>query len=160
VADIRVYGVCNSAKFYRIERNIELKYRLQPDAHTMTTILLVEDEVLLREGVQEMLEVHGYKVIGAGDGQEALEWLDQVTVNLIITDLVMPGMNGVDFVKTVREKFPQLPIIVASGSPGSVVRRLGIESIHVPGATASIGKPFKTADLIAMVQHSLAQTAA
>lgn len=122
----------------------------------MTTILLVEDEVLLREGVQEMLEVHGYKVIGAGDGQEALEWLDQVAVNLIITDLVMPGMNGVDFVKSVREKFPRLPIIVASGSPGSVVRRLGIESIHVPGATASIGKPFKTAELIAMVQQAMA----
>ena len=85
----------------------------------MTTILLVEDEVLLREGVQEMLEVHGYKVIGAGDGQEALEWLDQVAVNLIITDLVMPGMNGVDFVKSVREKFPRLPIIVASGSPAA-----------------------------------------
>jgi CheY-like chemotaxis protein len=121
----------------------------------MTTILLVEDEVLLREGVQEILEVHGYKVIGAGDGQEALEWLDQVSVQLIITDLVMPGMNGVDFIHKVRQKFPILPIIVASGSPGSVVRRLGIESIHVPGATASIGKPFKTSELIAMVQSAL-----
>lgn len=42
----------------------------------MRTILLVEDETLLREGVQEILEAHGYKVIGAGDGLEALEWLD------------------------------------------------------------------------------------
>ena len=82
-----------------------------------------------------------------------------MAVNLIITDLVMPGMNGVDFVKLVREKFPRLPIIVASGSPGSVVRRLGIDSIHVPGATASIGKPFKTAELIAMVQQAMADAA-
>jgi CheY-like chemotaxis protein len=142
--------------FYKFSVDIELKSSSSLIAQTMTTILLVEDEVLLREGVQEMLEVHGYKVIGAGDGQEALEWLDQVAVNLIITDLVMPGMNGVDFVKLVREKFPSLPIIVASGSPGSVVRRLGIETIHVPGATASIGKPFKTVELIAMVQQALA----
>jgi hypothetical protein len=62
---------------------------------SMKAILLVEDELLLREGVQENLEVHGYTVIGAGDGKEALEWLDQTEISLIITDLVMPNMNGV-----------------------------------------------------------------
>lgn len=126
----------------------------------MSTILLVEDEVLLREGVQEILEVHGYKVIGAGDGVEALEWLEQVPVTLVISDLVMPNMNGVDFVQQVREKFPVLPIIVASGSPGAVMTRLGIESIHVPGATASIMKPFKTPELIGLIQQLLGDAAA
>lgn len=122
----------------------------------MPTILLVEDEDLLREGVQEMLEAHDYKVIGAADGVEALEWLDQVTVALIITDLVMPNMNGVDFVERVRTRYPELPIIVASGSPGSVMKRLGINTIHVEGATASIMKPFKMAELIALIQRVLA----
>lgn len=125
-----------------------------------STILLVEDELLLREGVQEVLEVHGYKVIGAGDGLEALEWLEQVNVGLIISDLVMPNMNGVDFVQQVRLKFPELPVIVASGSPGSVMKRLGIESIHVPGATACIMKPFKNAELVALVKQVLADAAA
>lgn len=122
----------------------------------MSTILLVEDEVLLREGVQEMLEVHGYKVIGAGDGHEALEWLDQVSVDLVISDLVMPNMNGVDFIEQLRAKHPGLPIIVASGSTGSVMKRMGVESILVPGATASIMKPFKTAALVELVQQVLA----
>lgn len=125
-----------------------------------STVLLVEDEVLLREGVQEVLEVHGYKVIGAGDGLEALEWLQQVSVSLIISDLVMPNMNGVDFVQKVRLKFPDLPIIVASGSPGTVMKRLGIESIRVPGATACIMKPFKSADLMQLVEQVLADAAA
>lgn len=125
----------------------------------MSTILLVEDEVLLREGVQEMLEFHGHHVIGAGDGMEALEWLEQVPVTLIISDLVMPNINGVDFVEKVRQKFPDLPIIVASGSPGSVMNRLGIDSIHIPGATASILKPFKSADLIELVNKVLADRA-
>ncbi len=125
-----------------------------PSLH-MSTILLVEDEVLLREGVQEILEVHGFKVIGAADGVEALEWLDQTPVSLIITDLVMPNMNGVAFVEKVREKHPHLPIVVASGSPGVVMTRLGIESIHIPGATASIMKPFKTSELIALVEQCL-----
>jgi CheY-like chemotaxis protein len=119
----------------------------------MTTILLVEDEVLLREGVQETLEVFGYTVIGAADGVEALDWLEQTPVSLIITDLVMPNMNGVAFIEQVRVKFPSLPIIVASGSPDSVTRRLGIESIHVPGATACITKPFKSKDLVALVEE-------
>ncbi|WP_295523602.1 response regulator, partial [Limnohabitans sp. Rim8] len=118
----------------------------------MTTILLVEDEVLLREGVQETLEVFGYTVIGAADGVEALDWLEQTPVSLIITDLVMPNMNGVAFIEQVRVKFPSLPIIVASGSPDSVTRRLGIDSIHVPGATACITKPFKSKDLVALVE--------
>jgi CheY-like chemotaxis protein len=95
----------------------------------MTTILLVEDEVLLREGVQETLEVYGYTVIGAGDGIEALDWLEQTPISMIITDLVMPKMNGVAFIEQVRIKHPNLPIIVASGSPDSVTSRLGIDTL-------------------------------
>ncbi len=125
----------------------------------MSTILLVEDEVLLREGVQEMLEVNGFKVIGAGDGIEALEWLEQVPVSLIISDLVMPNMNGVDFVEQVRIKYPNLPVVITTGSPGSVMTRLGIDSIQIPGATASIMKPFKSGDLLALVKQVLAEAA-
>lgn len=110
--------------------------------------------MLLREGVQEMLEAHDFTVMAAANGEEALQCLDRETVDLVITDLVMPNMNGVEFVRQVREKFPDLPIIVASGSPGSVMQRLGIDTIQVPGASASIGKPFKTTDLIALI-HSL-----
>lgn len=125
----------------------------------MSTILLVEDEVLLREGVQEMLEVNGFHVIGAGDGIEALEWLEQVPVSLIISDLVMPNMNGVDFVEQVRVKYPDLPVVITTGSPGSVMTRLGIASIQIPGATASIMKPFKSGELLALVKQVLADAA-
>jgi DNA-binding NtrC family response regulator len=125
----------------------------------MSTILLVEDEVLLREGVQEMLEVNGFHVIGAGDGMEALEWLEQVPVSLVISDLVMPKMNGVDFVEQVRIKYPDLPVVITTGSPGSVMSRLGIDSIQIPGATASIMKPFKSGDLLALVKQILADAA-
>ncbi len=122
---------------------------------SQSTVLLVEDELLLREGVQEVLEVHGYKVVVAGDGAEALALLGHTPVSLIISDLVMPNMNGVDFVQRVRQQFPQLPIIVASGSPGAVMKRLGIDSIQVPGATACIMKPFKSAELLALVKQVL-----
>ena len=120
------------------------------------TVLLVEDETLLREGIQEVLEISGYRVIGAADGLEALEWLAQVPVSLVITDLIMPNMNGVEFIERVREQYPDLPIIVASGSTGPTIQRLGLESIEVPGTMASIHKPFKGADMVALVQQVLA----
>lgn len=122
----------------------------------MSTILLVEDETLLREGIQEILEAHGYVVIGAADGVEALEWLGQATVSLIVTDLLMPNMNGVEFIKYVRADYPQTPVIVISGSNGTAMTRMGIESIQVPGATASITKPFKAVELVALIQKVLA----
>ncbi len=122
----------------------------------MSTILLVEDEDLLRNGVQEMLELHDFHVIGAGDGLEALEWLEEAHVDLVITDLVMPHMDGVDFVRRLREKRPSLPVIVVSGSSKSVMDRYGIHTLDIPGANASLSKPFKSADLIQQVQRLLA----
>ena len=135
----------------------------EPDSLTvlpMKTILLVEDEILLREGVQETLEVHGYTVIGAADGVEALDWLLQTEVSLIITDLVMPNMNGVEFIEELRTKYPKLPVIVASGSPDTVQSRLGISNIHVPGASACITKPFKGKELVALIEKVLTEAAA
>ncbi len=122
----------------------------------MPTILLVEDEDLLRNGVQEMLELHDFHVIGAGDGLEALGWLEEAHVDLVITDLVMPHMDGVDFVRRLREKRPTLPVIVVSGSSKSVMDRYGIHTLDIPGANASLSKPFKSADLIQQVQRLLA----
>ncbi len=122
----------------------------------MATILLVEDEDLLREGVQEILEHNGYSVVQASDGVQALEYMDRLPVSLVISDLVMPRMSGIDFIRQMRERFPRLPVIVASGSPNAVMQRMGIDSIQVPGATASIMKPFRSADLLTLVQRVLA----
>ncbi len=124
--------------------------------HTKATILLVEDEELLRAGVQEVLEIQGYKVITAPDGEQALACLAAQTIDLIITDLVMPKMDGVDFVKQLRTIKPDLPVIVVSGSTRNIMQRYGIDSIQVPGANASLPKPFKSVDLIEQVRGLLA----
>jgi CheY-like chemotaxis protein len=120
------------------------------------SILLVDDEELLRTGVQEMLEIQGYQVIPAANGQQALECLASSTaVDLIITDLVMPKMDGIDFVQRVREISPAVPVIVVSGSTRNIMKRYGIENIQVPGANASLSKPFKSLDLLAQVRELL-----
>jgi len=118
-------------------------------------ILLVEDEELLRTGVQEMLEIQGYAVITAQNGHMALETLTVHQVDLVITDLVMPKMDGIDFVEQLRKISPDLPVIVVSGSTRNIMQRYGIDNIQVPGANASLPKPFKSVDLIAQIQRLL-----
>lgn len=124
-------------------------------SNTKPLILLVEDEELLRAGVQEMLELQGYEVVTAQNGSLALASLSDHKVDLIITDLVMPQMDGIDFVDQLRKVNPDVPVIVVSGSTRNIMQRYGIDNIQVPGANASIPKPFKGADLIAQIQRLL-----
>ncbi len=125
-------------------------------SNTHATILLVEDEELLRAGVQEMLELQGYKVITAPNGQQALACMVAERIDLVITDLVMPQMNGIDFVHQLRTSQPDVPVIVVSGSTRNIMQRYGIDTIQVPGADASLPKPFKGVDLLAQIEQLLA----
>jgi CheY-like chemotaxis protein len=74
---------------------------------------------------------------------------------LVITDLVMPQMDGIDFVAQLRKVNPDVPVIVVSGSTRNIMQRYGIDTIQVPGANASLPKPFKGAELIAEIQRLL-----
>lgn len=124
-------------------------------SQTIATILLVEDEELLRAGVQEMLEIQGFRVITAPNGQEALACLTSEGIDLVVTDLVMPQMNGIDFVQQLRKIRPDVPVIVVSGSTRNIMQRFGIDTIQVPGANASLSKPFKSIDLVTQIRQLL-----
>ena len=125
-------------------------------SHETATILLVDDEELLREGVQEMLELGGYAVITANNGQEAMASLANPAIDLVITDLVMPKMDGVDFVEQLRKVRPDVPVLVVSGSSRNIMARYGIDTIQVPGADASLSNPFKGLDLMSQIKTLLA----
>ena len=124
-------------------------------SNTQATILLVDDEELLRAGVQEMLEMQGFTVITAPNGQQALLCLNEQIIDLVITDLVMPKMDGIDFVQQLRKVRPDVPVIVVSGSTSNIMERYGIDTIQVPGADASLPKPFKGVDLVAQIRELL-----
>jgi DNA-binding response OmpR family regulator len=125
-------------------------------SHSNPKILLVDDEELLRDGVQEMLEMQGFTVISAANGELALACVKEQDIDLIITDLVMPKMDGIDFVQQLRMIDPDVPVIVVSGSTRNIMQRYGIETIQVPGADASLSKPFKGVDLVAQIRELLA----
>ncbi len=78
-------------------------------------ILLVDDDVLLRKLGALLLQQHEYRVYTAGDGVEALQVLEQLQPDLIISDLRMPRMSGFEFLSIVRRRFPEMPLIAMSG---------------------------------------------
>ncbi len=100
-----------------------------------STILVVEDDDIVRMLIVDVLEELEYNVIEAEDGEEALTVLQNGSsvIDLMMTDLGLPGMNGKDLASKSRELYPSLPILFASGYA---------ENIDVPAGMHSIGKPF------------------
>lgn len=87
-------------------------------------ILLVDDEMSSAEVLALVLASEGYEVTVAADGHQAISRLMEAEPDVLITDFMMPGMNGADLVHTVRkmERFAHLPIMMMSGAPESALR--------------------------------------
>ena len=88
---------------------------LQPQPERRARVLIVDDDDDVRLVAAAMVEEAGYEVESAGGGAAALAALEASDFQLLVTDVVMPGMSGVDLVRRVREKWPALPILFASG---------------------------------------------
>jgi PAS domain S-box-containing protein len=86
------------------------------------TVLLVEDNMQVREFAESLLSDLNYRVISAANGEEAIEALARDKVDLIFSDVLMPGMSGIELARQVRERHPELPILLASGYSEEVVR--------------------------------------
>ncbi|AWK89240.1 hybrid sensor histidine kinase/response regulator (plasmid) [Azospirillum thermophilum] len=97
-------------------------------------ILLVEDEVLIRLATAEMLADLGHEVIEAGDAEEALSLAETEAVDLLMTDLTLPGLSGGELADRLRQRIPGLPVIFASGHDmegGRSGRRPGGNTVHL-----------------------------
>jgi two-component system response regulator FlrC len=78
-------------------------------------ILIVDDNPNMSSLLVEMLEVFQYNAVRATDGQDALDKLDKDNVAMVITDMRMPKMSGMELLKAIKEKQPNLPVVVISG---------------------------------------------
>jgi CheY-like chemotaxis protein len=87
----------------------------RPADKARVRLLVVDDEPALREIATSVLTQEGYDVLTAEDGFDALRLLSEPLPDVMITDLNMPGMSGVTLLEVVRQRFPQLPVIVISG---------------------------------------------
>jgi len=113
------------------------------------TILIVDDSASLRQVVGIALKGAGYDVIEAGDGRDALTKLDGRKVNLVISDVNMPNMDGITFVKELK-KLPAYrftPVIMLTTESQEDKKREG----QLAGAKAWVVKPFQPAQMLAAV---------
>jgi CheY-like chemotaxis protein len=117
------------------------------------TILLAEDEERLRRIATRILADQGYEVIAARDGEEALRMVRMRAgaIDLLVTDLVMPGLNGVELWEEVRSEYPSIPALFLSGWASNAVVGHGVLDGHLP----FLQKPFSTFELAAKVRDVL-----
>jgi CheY-like chemotaxis protein len=114
------------------------------------TILVVDDEPMVREFAHRLLESEGHVVIEAGSGQEALRTLRERTneIDGVLLDLSMPGMDGNDLLSALRSFAPTLPVIVHSGYPADSTA----ESLARYKVAGVLQKPYRAARLSEMVR--------
>ena len=113
----------------------------------MQRVLIVDDEENTRIGLVKLLAQEGYDAKAVADGFEALEYLKGGRIDLVITDINMPGMNGLVFLRELNQTYPEIKVVMitAYGGVGSY-----LESMNL-GALEYLHKPVKLKDLRAVL---------
>jgi CheY-like chemotaxis protein len=112
-----------------------------------TTVLVADDEVEVRDLVRQILEPHGFHVREANNGYEVLDEVERSHINILILDLVMPGMEGIETLRKLRTRRPDLKILAISGAFGGSFLAC---AKHL-GANAALKKPFSCDTLLSEV---------
>jgi CheY-like chemotaxis protein len=113
-------------------------------------VVVIDDHPEHLDVVTTMLQRRGYATVGFANASAALGYIEQQPVSLIITDIYMPDMDGIELVRCVGQTFPGLPVIAISGSDRSDDQFL-LNAMRTFGAQAVFAKPLQEADLLAMV---------
>ncbi len=116
----------------------------------MTRIMVVEDEESFSEALSFMLKREGFEVEVADDGNAALEVFEQRGADLILLDLMLPGVSGLEVCRIIRSK-SQVPIIMLTAKDGEIDKVVGLEI----GADDYVTKPFSSRELLARVRSVL-----
>jgi two-component system cell cycle sensor histidine kinase/response regulator CckA len=118
-----------------------------------TTILVVDDERITRRVAYRILSEEGYRVFEAASAEEAMAVLDMAHryVNLVVLDVVMPVVNGVQLGQEILAKWPSLKLLYMSAHPAEVLTQHGLENLRVH----FLAKPFTHDELLAQVLHAL-----
>ena len=121
------------------------------NAAKKTRILIVEDEPAMVAGLRDNFEYEGYEVISAGDGAEGLTRALADNPDLVVLDVMMPRMSGLDVCKQLKAKKPTLPIIMLTARGQEIDKVVGLEL----GADDYVTKPFSIRELMARVKAVL-----
>jgi DNA-binding NtrC family response regulator len=115
------------------------------------TILIVDDEKNIRDGLAEAFQMEGYKALTAEDGQTAMKMLEENYIDLVITDLKMPHISGMELLQYVKQNWPNVPVIIitAHGDIADAVKAMQ------QGALEFITKPLNLEHLLKLTKNAL-----
>lgn len=116
----------------------------------MQRILLVEDDHSISEMVDHYLTKEGFEIVHAFDGEEGIRRFQEQAYDLILLDIMLPELNGMDVLKIIREK-SKIPVLMISAKDGDVDKALGLGF----GADDYIAKPFSMIELTARVKAAI-----
>ena len=116
----------------------------------MPRILIVDDDPMQRALISDALTGAGYESLFAADGQAALQVCRDTPIDLVITDMVMPELNGLELLKALMEEYPELPVIAFSGTSAN---KLNLSARF--GARAILIKPVDPEELLKEVESAL-----
>ncbi|MBF0317661.1 MAG: response regulator [Nitrospirae bacterium] len=109
-------------------------------------ILVIDDEAIVRISCKRVLETEGYDVVLASSGPTALDCMEKECYDLVITDLMMPDMDGFELIGVISEKWPNLKVVVMTGYGTDETRLKSVEL----GAVIFLKKPFLPEQLLAV----------
>ena len=117
---------------------------------TVYRVLLVDDEPAIRQGYARLLVAAGYEVEVAEDGQSAVDMLDRAPFDIVISDISMPGLDGIQLLKTIALRDPDIPVVLVTGCPtlDSAINAVQYGAFHY------LTKPFRKEELILVVQRA------
>lgn len=125
----------------------------------MANILVVDDDLVIQLTIQRVLERAGHVVTVANDGQKALAKFRSERFDLLVLDIFMPGMDGLETMRLILKEHPQLPIVMTSGRPQTPAAAQEPDYLTMAmklGAVSALPKPFKPATLLSQVADALA----
>lgn len=125
----------------------------------MGKILVIDDVEAIRQAMAIVLENEGHEVLQACDGLDGIRRLREDEVDLLITDVLMPGADGIEVIKAVRQHNPNLRVIAMSGGGNQLPAGFSLKMAQAFGAKAVLYKPFENAELVQMVRTVLADPA-
>ena len=127
----------------------------RPRLNGVTTVLLVEDDTGIAEPLSRALQREGHEVVVVGDGHTALARAVQEEVDLLVLDLGLPGMDGLDVCRRLRRVRPDVPVLMLTARTDEVDFVVGLDA----GADDYVAKPFRLAELLARVRALLRRSA-
>jgi DNA-binding response OmpR family regulator len=114
----------------------------------MKTILIIEDDISILDGLKDNLEFEGYRVLAETNGKRGLKLALEKDIGLLLLDLMLPGLNGYEICRKIKQEKPDLPVIMLTARGSEIDKVSGLDT----GADDYITKPFSLPELLARIR--------